>query len=500
MNRKKQKVVIIGGGTAGMTIANNIQDFFDVIVIEKSEYKKYPLWYKMPLLIGLLFRSKKLKYMSKRDFVLADGRHIPFFESNVLGGASLINGCVHMLGNKASWSSILKKFNLNYDDLAKSYKKIYTLDIKQNNKINLAPAPQNIIDNAFHKSLNSIGILSGDMNYSNKEACGPIFNTVRKFFRTSVLSLIEKNLFECSIGEQAEGLVFNGSQVVGVKTNRRKILSDYVVLSGGVIGTCDFLVREQLTINKANGNALKDVVFGIDIQDHTNLRVNVLTNKNIGSLNEISNSFYQKIALFTKHFTGQSSLIKGTGATSAVHLDLDKDGKIDTRIQIVQFSETGRHGSDGNFFSSSSPGFSLSITSINPKSRGVFNIEGDGNSVNPKFLSEKSDIELLKIALEFSLKLLKSKPLNNHIHIIEDEGIIRKNPEKYIYDNIFSGHHLIGGTNNALNSNFEVKNSKGLFVCDASIFDRYAASNIHSSVVLIADMFANKFIVNNFKK
>ena len=338
------------------------------------------------------------------------------------------------------------------------------------------------------------------MNYSNKEACGPIFNTVRKFFRTSVLSLIEKNLFECSIGEQAEGLVFNGSQVVGVKTNRRKILSDYVVLSGGVIGTCDFLVREQLTINKANGNALKDVVFGIDIQDHTNLRVNVLTNKNIGSLNEISNSFYQKIALFTKHFTGQSSLIKGTGATSAVHLDLDKDGKIDTRIQIVQFSETGRHGSDGNFFSSSSPGFSLSITSINPKSRGVFNIEGDGNSVNPKFLSEKSDIELLKIALEFSLKLLKSKPLNNHIHIIEDEGIIRKNPEKYIYDNIFSGHHLIGGTNNALNSNFEVKNSKGLFVCDASIFDRYAASNIHSSVVLIADMFANKFIVNNFKK
>ena len=29
----------------------------------------------------------------------------------------------------------------------------------------------------------------------------------------------------------------------------------------------------------------------------------------------------------------------------------ENDGIIDTRIQIVQFTETGRHGSDGNFFS-----------------------------------------------------------------------------------------------------------------------------------------------------
>ncbi len=92
-----------------MTIANNLQDYFDVVVIEKSQYKKYPERYRPPLLIGLLFRSKKLRYMSKRDFVMPDGRHIPFFESNVFGGASVINGCVHMLGNKARWSSTFRK-------------------------------------------------------------------------------------------------------------------------------------------------------------------------------------------------------------------------------------------------------------------------------------------------------------------------------------------------------------------------------------------------------
>jgi len=35
-------------------------------------------------------------------------------------------------------------------------------------------------------------------------------------------------------------------------------------------------------------------------------------------------------------------------------------------------------------------------------------------------------------------------------------------------------------------------------VCDASVFHEYAASNIHSSVVLIADMFAKKFMRNNY--
>ena len=48
MNIKK-KVIIIGGGTAGIVIANRLQDFFEVTVIEKSKYKKYPLFYKIPL-------------------------------------------------------------------------------------------------------------------------------------------------------------------------------------------------------------------------------------------------------------------------------------------------------------------------------------------------------------------------------------------------------------------------------------------------------------------
>ena len=494
----KKKVLIIGGGTAGVTIANRLQEHFDVTVIEKSKYKNYPIIYKIPTLIGLLFRSKKLKYVNSRKFTLSNGRVIPYYESNTYGGASVINGCVHVLGSRKIWESILQKFNATYDNLLESYKYIYSENYETKHKIHVTSSYQNIIDDSFIKVLNLLGIPVGSTNFADNQSCGPILNTTKKFFRTSVLSILSKKLFKLYLNKNVDKLIFNKSgKVKGVKTNFKKIEADYVILSGGVIGSCKLLLREKNKNTKDTDRFLRDIEVGKDIQDHTNLRINVLTNKKIGSFNEISNSFYLKFLLLAKHLFGMPTLMKGTGATSAAHLDLDNDGIIDTRIQIVQFSETGRHGSDGSFFSSSQPGFSISITVINPKSRGKITLDSEDVVVDPMYLSDAKDVEILEKALRFCLKLLKSTPISNHILTIEDQDVIENNPKKYIFDNIFSGAHLSGGTHNLVDNNFEVQGTKGLYVCDASIFNKYAASNMHSSVVLIADIFAKKFLINN---
>lgn len=494
---KKKKALIIGGGTAGLIIANRLQEHFDVTVIEKNKYKKYPLLYKVPALIALLFRRKKLEYIKVRKFKLSNGRTVPYWESNTYGGASIINGCVHVFGSRKLWESILQKFNVTFDDLLESYKFIYSENPKAGYKINLGLSHQNIIDESFIKALNLLGIPKGNSNFADDESCGPILNTVKNFFRTSVLSIISKRLFKLYLNEHVDHIIFNNTgKVTGVKTNLRKIDADYVILSGGVIGSCNLLLKEKNKNIKDVDNILKNIEVGKEIQDHTNLRINILTNKKIGSFNEISSSFYLKFLLLCKHFFGITTLLRGTGATSAAHLDLDKDGIVDTRIQIVQFSETGRHGSDGNFFSSTQPGFSISITVINPKSRGEIKFDEKENLIDPKYLSNPKDFEILEKALIFCLKLLKSKPMRDHILKIEDQNLIENDPKKYIFDNIFSGAHLSGGTHNLIDSNFEVNCAKNLYVCDASIFDKYVASNMHSSVVLIADIFAKKFLLN----
>ena len=77
---RKKTVVIVGGGTAGLLIAENLKHEFDVVVLEKSKITKIPLLSRVPLLIGPLYRKKVLKYVSKREIVAQGNRLIPFFD------------------------------------------------------------------------------------------------------------------------------------------------------------------------------------------------------------------------------------------------------------------------------------------------------------------------------------------------------------------------------------------------------------------------------------
>ncbi len=494
--KNKKKVIIVGGGTAGVPIANQLQDYFDVTVIEKSKYDSYPWIYRVPLMIGIVFRSQTMDYITQRMFDLPNGRKIPFNESNLWGGASIMNGAVHVFGFKSVWEKVLKKFDIKYDQLVKSNDELYSFDLNEEHKITLMYAHQNEVDNAFIKTLNSRNIESGDMSYSEGELCGPIQNTVRNRFRTSVLSLLKKENFTKVMDEKVEQIIFNeAGEAIGVKTDKGTKKADYVILSAGVIGSCDLMLREQQRTSFFN-----ELPIAKEIQDHTNIRVNVLATKSIDSLNEVYDSLFKKISLGFKHFSGQSNVMRGTGATSAAYLDLDNDGEIDTRIQILQFAESGRHQvSNGKIFGTSKPSFSISINAIHPESKGDITLDGDTNIVDPNFLSTPKDIEILKLALEYCLNLLKSEPIKEYVQEIVDEDIITADPEKYIKDTMYSGHHLIGGLHNAVDTNFELKGSKNLYACDASIFDRFVASNIHSSVALIADLFAKKFIRRNLK-
>ena len=200
--------------------------------------------------------------------------------------------------------------------------------------------------------------------------------------------------------------------------------------------------------------------------------------------------------LMLKHICGFPTLLRGTGASSGVHLDLDKDGIIDTRIQIVNFTESGRHGSDGKIFGDD-PGFSLSISPIRTESKGYINIQESKKYINPSYLTVKTDIDLLIKALKLCIEILHEKPLSDYVLKIENYKQIQSNPEKYILEKVFSGHHLIGGMNKVVNQDYEVKNTTGLYVSDASVFKNYVGSNIHSSVVINADIFSTKFIQKN---
>ena len=103
----------------------------------------------------------------------------------------------------------------------------------------------------------------------------------------SARNILKKRRFKVFMNEKVEEILVNDKRkVIGVRTTSGRKNADYVILSSGVVGSCELLLKH-------NKELLLKQQIGTRIQDHTNIRVNVLSNTKIGSLNEIYESNIQ---------------------------------------------------------------------------------------------------------------------------------------------------------------------------------------------------------------
>lgn len=416
--------------------------------------------------------------------------------SNVLGGASVINGCVHVIGLDYKWRSLLQKFNMSYESYKKSCVDLYTRRLERK-KLALRAARQSTLDHAFTNALNNHGVACGETDVMDFESCGPTINTAGRVFRSSVRDLNSYKSVKINSSSKVTNLIIDKfNNVKGVVVNGQQYFADYVILSAGVIGTNELLLRPKFLHEEKKFVEVK-IIDGYGIKDHLNLRINVAASCKIESLNVINKSILRKVLLGLKHFLGFETLMSGTGATSSANIDIDGDGLVDTRINLLNFSENGRLGSSGQIFDKQ-PGFSLSITPINPSSTGEMMLNDEGKAIlRPGYLNNEADRIALRGAVNYCIELLDSEPLNRYISSIESLEKIKMDIDGYIDENIYSGYHLIGGCQNVVDESFNVVGFKGLYICDASVLGEYVSSNIHSTVAILADLFAKKFMENN---
>jgi choline dehydrogenase-like flavoprotein len=492
---KKPSVIIVGAGTSGSVICSKLESEYEVLVFEKSDNKNIPLINRIPLLIGMLYKSNN-NYIRKIEFEYDNARTIPFFESNSLNGASAMNGCVHVLGIYSKWLRFLKKYNLELKDMEKSYCEIFT-NKGENKKISLRKASQSNLDIAFQEALRNLGVKTGSTDIMNDQACGAITNTTKKIFRSSVADLKPFRRAKVNMSYKVTNLLLgNDNKVVGVVAGGRDYMADHVILTAGVIGTNQLLLCPALRV--INKEKIKlDLDVGKGIKDHVNLRINVKSNIKIQSLNIINKNIIKKFLIFIKHILGFDTLLLGTGATSSANLDLDGDGVVDTRINLLNFSENGRMGSDGKYFDESICGYSLSISTINPISEGTLDLSPcdiKTSRIRPNYLNNIEDFASINKAIDFAISILKTDPLLKYVLSINEEDKILKDRKTYIKENLYSGYHLIGGCHKIVDENFQVNKLGNLYICDASIFSEYLSSNIHAPVVIVADLFSEKFL------
>ena len=106
---KKEKILIVGGGTAGLIAGRRLSDKYAVEIFEKSRCGSLPILNRIPLLIGPLFKVSN-RYIKTISLLAPQNRLVPYFVSQVLGGSSVMNGCVHVFGDGNIWRRVLDKF------------------------------------------------------------------------------------------------------------------------------------------------------------------------------------------------------------------------------------------------------------------------------------------------------------------------------------------------------------------------------------------------------
>ncbi len=490
----RPRILVVGGGTAGLVVARNLSNVGDVTVLEVACRRDYPLIFKIPLLIFYLFRDAKQRFIKRSLMNVSAERAIPLFTANVLGGSSVVNGAVHVLGGRALWGRVLSKFGFQLEDLDRSYQKNFTKNFLELNKIRLRVSQQGILDAAVAGVLTKHGLHSVDMETTDSEGFGSIYNTAGIYWRSSVKTLLPIiRRFGIIRGCEVVSILYNQSgEVIGVRTTTKgDFLADIVILSAGTIGTNKILLQSRASCKSAK---LSRLPIGRGVADHTNIRVNVSTRVSVNSVNSLKESFILRVVEALRYLIGRPSVLSGTGATSAFQVDIDGDGEVDTRVNLLMFSEDGRHGVSG-LGVSKRDGFSLSITPITPFSRGAITLAEDKPGeirVDPGYLTDERDLITLERALCKCLGVLRDAGLEHLVADVLFEAKMGKDLKAYARRNFFSGHHLIGGMHESVDSYFRVIGSENLYVCDASVFGEYVSSNIHASVIILADLFSSR--------
>ena len=140
------------------------------------------------------------------------------------------------------------------------------------------------------------------------------------------------------------------------------------------------------------------------------------------------------------------------------------------------------------------PGFCFSISTIDPKSRGSIIWDENNQKIYPNYLDNPDDKKLAKLGLLKAIEIAESSEMSEFVDGCAEIEKIRVDPEIYIRKTFQSGHHLIGGAARIVTSEFKVGALKNFYICDASVFPSFPASNIHAPVVLLGKILGNRLL------
>jgi choline dehydrogenase len=526
--------IVIGAGSAGCVLANRLSadPAISVLLLEAGPADKM-LEIKIPGAYGKLNRTVVDWSFWTEPQEHVDGRRIYIPRGRTLGGSSSTNAMAYVRGNRADYDEWegLGNQGWSYADVLPYFIKAEHnehLDGPFHGKggplhVSFSPQPSPLRD-AFTEACAQQGIpRNGDYNGAEQIGASPLQFTIKHNRRWSAADaylkpvLGRKNL-TVKTGARVKRIMIQGSKATGVEVvygQRRTenyAAGKEIILSAGAIQSPQVLLLSGIGTEDAltpHGIPLLHRLPGVgqNLQDHVWTGASAFTNIPTGnSLIRPWNQVREIVKWLMGRSTplGNSPLEANAFFASAPGMD-----RPDLQLHQVPLAINPDYSMDIYDLNTYTRRDGVGVLSIllRPKSRGYIGLHSAdplaAPRINPRLLSDPSDLELLMQALRKTIDILESPALRKFapggVYFPErphDDGALRK----HILRTLETLYHPVGTCKmgmdamSVVDDRLRVRGIEGLRVADASIMPTIISGNTNAACIMIGEKAADLII------
>ena len=488
--------VIVGAGSAGCALANRLsEDPAATVLLLEAGPRDRAKEIRIPAAFSKLFKTKfDWGYETVPQDGL-DGRRIYFPRGKVLGGSSAMNAMMWIPGDRADFDSWPEGWR--WEDLQPYLRRV------EEEACSITPlADPNPMSQAFLESVEEAQVVRrGDLRPESLEGAGFVRVTQRRGLRCSAADNYLKpakrrrNLTVLT-DSQATGVVLDGSRATGVRYRRggreeEAQAAREVILAAGAIGSPQLLMLSGVGPADHLGDRGVQVVHdlsevGQGLQDHP-MAISLFDASGKDSLyaaespKQLLRLLLRRRGMLTSNIGEAAAFVKTDGGGAAPDLELI--------FGPVLYVEEGLVPPPAH-------GFSIASICLQPRSRGSVRLRsadpGEAPDIDPGFLRDRADLEVIRAGVELARKIAAATPLGRWYAGQRAPADALQSDDEiagWIRANAHTIYHPVAtcALGRVVDTDLRVRGLERIRVADASVIPQLVRGHTHAATTMIAE-------------
>lgn len=525
--------VIVGGGTAAGILAWRLSEAGRTVCVLEAGPRDSNPFIRIPAgFIKTLFDPKVTWQLASEPDPGSGNRAIQYTQGKVLGGSSSVNGMVYNRGQAADFDGWAQMGNPGWSHadvlpLFRRTERRIAADVDPvhrgtEGRLNVTTSPWNstVVD-AFVAAAQACGHpFNPDYNGARQEGVGFYQSAIYKGRRQSTALAflhparakhhvdIRTSALAVQIrleGRRATGVAYRRGGETHVVCARRS-----VIVSAGTVHSPKLLQLSGIgpagLLRDRGVTVVHDLPgVGENFRDHYSPRIVARARPGVDSLNARASGL-PLVREIARWMWGGRSILSLSPAL--VHVFGKSDAGLDLPDYALVFTPASyKAGFIGRL--DDYPGMTCGAWQMRPNSAGYVRIASrdpmDAPAINPRYLSDAQDRQVLLAGIRAARKIFASEPLAGLIESELFPGADQASDDEllaFARENGNSSYHLVGSNKMGPGSDplavvdprLQVHGMTGLHVVDASIMPTMPSANTYASTMMIAEKGADMIL------